>query len=132
MVYLDHLDRPYPRDDRASCQHYAGFVTTYSRGATGRVLSRQYHHAAGRGSRFLAAVSSSGIGWRVVRVWWDGTRELERAIKSRRSLAHFCPTCNPKMRRYATRADYWTIEPVLGVFTPRVLTNPLLSSTVQI
>lgn len=115
-VYLNHLDAPYPRDSRTiGCQHYAGFVNVFTRGGHRRIMERNRYHSIGRGSRFLAAVSSRGIGWRVVRVWWDGDRKLERAIKNGRNLARYCPVCNPKHRRRLLRSERWRITPRPGL-----------------
>lgn len=105
VLYLNHFDRPYPRDARGDVQHYLGFVNAYSRGSVGLYQARQRYHQAGRGSRLLAAVAAKGIGWRTVRVWWDGDKTLERKLKRQRNLPRLCPICRGKRSRL--RAPYW-------------------------
>lgn len=109
MVYLIHFDSPYPRDSRASVRHYLGYSAS-GRSGRGMIRRRLDHHANGRGSRFMRAVSLRGIGWRVVRTWWEGDRTLERNIKRSKNLPRYCPICNGKRSRL--RADYWRWEPV--------------------
>lgn len=106
MVYLIHFDTPYPRDRRTvGVQHYLGFVNTYSPSARGTVLRRLAYHRSGRGARLMDAVTKRGIGWRVVRVWWEGDRHLERKMKRRKQASVFCPVCQGK--RVRLRAPYW-------------------------
>jgi hypothetical protein len=121
-VYVDHFHAPYPRDARGDCAHYIGFCDVFSPSSVEHVVSRQEYHLAGRGSRLLAAVAARGIGWRTTRIIWHGTRTLERQMKRQRNAARFCPECNPKLRRYRTRADRWTFTPS-GIVVPDVLTD---------
>ena len=90
MVYLLHFSRPYPRDSRASVQHYLGFT------ASARTLPQRLgHHRDGSGARLMAAVSAAGIGFTVARVWRDADRTAERRLKNRRNGRKLCPLCNP-------------------------------------
>jgi hypothetical protein len=61
----------------------------------------------------MRAVTRAGIGWRVVRVWWDAGRTDERRIKRRKNTARLCPVCRGE--RVRLRAEYWTRAAVLPV-----------------
>lgn len=99
MVYLIHFDRPF-----GHAKHYIGFSS-----GPESVKKRLQHHAKGSGSKIMRAVSSSGIGWRVVRVWWNEGRSFERKLKNRGGAARCCPICQGKKSRL--RAPYWRFEP---------------------
>lgn len=47
---------------------------------------------------------------------------MERAMKNQHNAARFCPECNPKLRRYRTRAEHWSFTPN-GIAVPDVLTD---------
>ena len=96
MVYLIHFDEPYPRDKRASVQHYLGFALdkhTFKR--------RIEHHRKGSGARLMAAVSAAGIGFTVARTWPKGDRTEERRLKNRRNGPKLCPICSEQRRKAA-------------------------------
>lgn len=84
VVYLIHLDSPYPRDPRGSVRHYLGTTTNLE--------SRLNDHRIGRGSPLLRAVTRKGIPFSVVRLWTGG-RELERSLKRQNNAARYCPVC---------------------------------------
>ena len=78
-VYLLHFDRPY-----VHAAHYTGWTTD--------LPARLAEHAAGRGARLLAVVTSAGIGWTLARTW-AGTRSAERALKRQGGASRRCPLC---------------------------------------
>jgi hypothetical protein len=49
----------------------------------------------------MAVIKDAGIPWRVARTW-QGTRELERAIKDRHNTPRLCPECTPAPQPTAT------------------------------
>ncbi|HTW99940.1 MAG TPA: hypothetical protein VMD59_14250 [Acidimicrobiales bacterium] len=77
ILYLLHLERPLgdPSRPHMSAQHYLGFT------AEDDVTERLSRHAAGAGSRMLAAAVGAGIGWRLVWIR-AGDRHLERRLKN--------------------------------------------------
>ena len=94
MVYLIHFERGLRCTDNRRAQHYIGFSsnrTTFS--------SRMAHHLNGNGSRLMAAVSERNIDWTVARIWENGDRCLERALKGRRNHSHLCPICAVERRQ---------------------------------
>jgi predicted GIY-YIG superfamily endonuclease len=79
IVYLIHFDRPY-----GHARHYTGWSSNLS--------ARLAEHAAGRGARLMAVITSAGIGWQLA--WtWAGGRSLERALKTQGGAARRCPLC---------------------------------------
>jgi predicted GIY-YIG superfamily endonuclease len=82
-VYLICFERPYPAGMRP--RHYLGYAAD--------VEARIALHRKGKGSRLLSVVNRAGISWEVVRVWPDGTQQLERRLKRHRNLARLCPCC---------------------------------------
>ena len=84
VVYLLHFERRY-----AHAGHYTGW--------TGDLTARLAEHAAGRGARLLAVITSAGIGWRLARTW-VGPRSLERSLKAQGGASRRCPICgvNPR------------------------------------
>lgn len=93
-VYLIHFDRPYKH-----ARHYTGYAS--------QLIRRLRHHVAGNGARLLQVVQAAGIGWRVARVWPDGDRTFERALKNSKAIPDKCPICNPTQRRHAARSPRW-------------------------
>jgi predicted GIY-YIG superfamily endonuclease len=89
VCYLIHLERPI---NKSGTQHYIGFALNLS--------ERIAKHRASKGAQVLKHANALGIGWEVVRVWRDGSREAELGLK------HFggknlCPKCS-KFRRVKT------------------------------
>jgi predicted GIY-YIG superfamily endonuclease len=80
-VYLIHFDTPYKH-----ARHYTGWASDLER--------RVADHRAGRGARLMEVIKDAGISWDVVRTW-EGTRNLERAIKDRHEAPRLCPECSP-------------------------------------
>jgi hypothetical protein len=103
MVCLLHFSIPYPnRRHVGGVQHYVG----YTHGWIGHLRQRLAYHASGRGSKFLAAVFSSGRTVVVARKWKHGDRGLERRLKERHGGAPpLCPLCSGrsayKLMRYS-------------------------------
>jgi predicted GIY-YIG superfamily endonuclease len=89
IIYLLHFEEPYRH-----ARHYLGW--------TGDLRRRLALHRKGRsGARLMHAVASAGVPWHCV-ARWLGTRDDERAMKRRRELASWCPTC--RAERLARRA----------------------------
>ena len=84
MVYLIHFSQKLHH-----AQHYIGFVKT-------DLLQRIALHIDNRGAKILTAVNNSGIPWKVVRVWTEGDRALERKLKNYKKARCFCPVCGAK------------------------------------
>lgn len=83
MVYLLHFEKPFRH-----ARHYTGFAETPATFAR-----RIAHHRAGRGARLVARAADAGIDFEIARVWEDGDRTLERALKDRHGASRFCPVC---------------------------------------
>lgn len=79
VIYTLHLDRPF-----GHAKHYTGW--------TARLENRLREHAAGRGSRLLAAARAAGIGWSLASLE-VGDRFRERVLKTRGGAARRCPVC---------------------------------------
>lgn len=86
IVYLIHFDEPYKH-----ARHYMGSTTEANLDA------RLEHHRNGNGSRLMAAVSSAGISWRVVRIW-VGDKNTERLMKKNGAVGKYCPVCRKNPR----------------------------------
>lgn len=86
-VYLLHYDEKI-----AHAQHYIGFTDDLDR--------RIREHRGGKsGARIVSEFHDRGIGFTVARVWPDGTRELERTLKTKRKKATaLCPKCKEAKR----------------------------------
>jgi len=90
-VYALHLlDQVSP--DR-TCQHYIGWTPGND---PIHLLNRLRSHMRGRGARLLQVAGERGIGFVVARVWWGGSRELERQLKARKNGPKLCPYCRGK------------------------------------
>ena len=89
MVYLIHFERSIGDlgNPHGQAQHYLGYTDDLS--------SRLEAHRNGNGSAIMAAVSSQGIGWLVVRTW-KGDRGLERRLKNQKNAPRLCPICRAK------------------------------------
>lgn len=81
MVYLLHFERSYHH-----ARHYLG----YTSGDTVDFRLRQHGHST---PRLLEVIRGAGIGFVVARVWPEGDRELERALKRRKYGPRLCPIC---------------------------------------
>src|SRR6185437_214928 len=99
-VYLVHFDQRY-----AHAGHYTGSSPDIDRRLT--------EHFNGRGARLMAVIKDAGITWRLARVWPEGGRDKERALKQRGAARH-CPICKgqepevtwtPKEPRQARKAE---------------------------
>lgn len=89
VCYLIHFDVPLHKGGN---QHYIGFA---------RYLpDRIAEHRAGTGAQMTRAANMRGIGWRVVRVWRDGSREAEKGLKQFGGK-NLCPHCS-KFRRVSS------------------------------
>lgn len=87
MIYLIHFQKPFKH-----AKHYLGFSTD-SDTLRKRITSHEHHTASSKGSRLMKYVSEAGIKWKVVRLWADGTRTMERQLKNRGGSARHCPIC---------------------------------------
>ena len=79
-VYLIHFEERYK---------HAGHYLGYSADLEGRIRA----HRLSRGARLLQVVNEAGIGWEVARVWEDGGRDLEQALKALHNAPRLCPIC---------------------------------------
>lgn len=70
--------------DRHKARHYLGW--------TNDLEERIREHRRGKGSKFTQAACQRGLTIRVAEVW-IGTRQLEKQLKRRHNLKHFCPIC---------------------------------------
>lgn len=84
MVYLIHFAQKLHH-----AQHYIGFVDR-------NLKQRIKKHRSNTGAKLLAAVNRHGIQWEVVKVWEDGSRDLERRLKSRKKARCICPICRAR------------------------------------
>lgn len=107
-VYLLHIEPRF---------HHAGHYLGHASDLCYRLMEQQ----AGRGSRLVAAAIKAGCKVELVR-WWPGTRTLEASFKrhggkssrsrngrhgAARSLAIYCPKCNPTARRNRPEPAGW-------------------------
>jgi len=81
-VYLIHFDHPYQH-----ARHYIGYSDD--------VDLRLERHRNGRGSPLLRSVAAAGIGFSLVRLWPNVSRDFERRLKKRKKARLLCPVCNP-------------------------------------
>ncbi len=87
VVYLIHFGRKLGNQDnpRGMAGHYIGSACD--------LAARLERHRVGNGSRLMHAVAQAGIPWVLARTWEEGSRELERKLKSRKQASAFCPIC---------------------------------------
>jgi hypothetical protein len=92
-VYLLHFDQlymPYPDAPEICCAgHYTGFAPGGPRGLKRRLAK----HGTAEGARLMLVITRAGIGWQLARVWWPGTRDLERRLKVQGGASRRCPLC---------------------------------------
>src|SRR5215469_3003603 len=92
-VYLLHFDQlymPYPDAPAICCAgHYTGFAPGGPRGLRRRLAK----HGTAEGARLMLVITRAGIGWQLARVWWPGTRDLERRLKVQGGASRRCPLC---------------------------------------
>ena len=88
-MYVIHFDRPLLR-----VSHYVGWAkdaAAYER--------RMQRHRDGKGAKLLAELGRRGIGWRVVVIYPEGDRAMERMIKRHKSIPKaYCPLCMAERR----------------------------------
>ena len=82
VCYLIHCDDVVT----GQASHYIGFAVNLS--------ERVAKHRASKGAGFLKQANHKGISWRVVRVWRNGDREAEKALKALGGK-NLCPICSP-------------------------------------
>jgi len=92
VVYLIHFGRKLGNQDnpRGMAGHYIGSACD--------LAARLERHRAGNGSRLMHAVAQAGIPWVLARTWEEGSRELERKLKSRKQASAFCPICRGEVQ----------------------------------
>ena len=93
LVYLLHFTRlyvPYPDAPAHSCAgHYTGFAEGGPKGLRRRLAK----HGTAEGARLMLVITRAGISWQLARVWWPGTRDLERRLKIQGGAKRRCPLC---------------------------------------
>jgi hypothetical protein len=82
VIYLLHFSEPYQH-----ARHYCGW--------TEDLLDRLDRHARGHGARLMNVIFTAGIGFTLARTC-EGTRAVERAIKSEGGAVRYCPLCTPR------------------------------------
>ncbi|MDY7016199.1 MAG: hypothetical protein SVX43_21900, partial [Cyanobacteriota bacterium] len=93
-VYLLHFRQPIGNlaNPRGQAQHYIGFSNNLDE----RIwLHRQGDPAS---SKLCAHAAKIGIRFIVAEVW-QGSFDLEKALKRRKRAADFCPICQQKRRQ---------------------------------
>lgn len=96
-VYLIHFDEPYYH-----ARHYLGY--------TADLEARIRAHRLGRGARLIQVINEVGIGWDVVRVWEDGGRDLEQALKALHNAPRLCPLCQQQAMVGMMEEQQWASE----------------------
>jgi predicted GIY-YIG superfamily endonuclease len=81
--YLLHFDIPI--SDLHTCQHYLGF--------TDNLTQRLTEHRTGNGARLTQVANERNIKFRLVKIWPDGDRSLERRLKEQKNSPRMCPIC---------------------------------------
>ena len=92
-VYLLHFNQlymPYPDAPPICCAgHYTGFAD----GGPAGLRRRLAKHGTWEGARLMLVITRAGISWRLARIWWPGTRDLERRLKIQGGASRRCPLC---------------------------------------
>jgi hypothetical protein len=92
-VYLIHFSQvyvPYPDAPPHCCAgHYTGFAD----GGPAGLRRRLAKHGTWEGARLMLVITRAGIGWQLARLWWPGTRDLERRLKVQGGGRRRCPLC---------------------------------------
>ena len=102
QVYIICFDRPYKSESGRTVRHYVGFATDLNK--------RIAHHKANTGAKLIRALNLAGIDWKVVRVFKNVSREIERKIKNYKKTDAFCPNCfSSHLQTLSTPKGY--IEP---------------------
>ena len=81
-VYLLHFDHPYKH-----ARHYLGYTRDMG--------IRMKEHSNGTGARLTQVVLGVGGSWCIARTW-DGSRTLERKLKSQKNSPKLCPICRER------------------------------------
>ncbi len=101
-VYLIHIDgQGLETRPGVYAKHYLGWSADHE--------ARMECHAAGRGSRLMAAVKRAGLDWRVVKTWDQTDRHWERRLKNLKNGAKLCPVCVAERR--AAGANVHLLDP---------------------
>jgi hypothetical protein len=83
--YLIHFEERIGADGRNGAQHYIGWTSDLD--------ARMESHRKGHGARIMAHLKTQGIGWQLVRIYENWTRDDERR---RKNVGHYdrdCPEC---------------------------------------
>lgn len=80
-VYLVHFERAYKH-----ARHYIGSTKF-------EVAKRMALHQSKKGAVLLRVLVENDIAFEVVRTW-EGDRQLERKLKSRKNSKKLCPLCS--------------------------------------
>jgi predicted GIY-YIG superfamily endonuclease len=81
--YLLHFDKPISPNH--TCQHYLGY--------SDNLVERLIRHRKGNGARLVQVANERGIKWKLVKIWPDGDRKLERKLKNWKNSPRLCPIC---------------------------------------
>lgn len=82
FIYLLHFHRPFHH-----ARHYTGWTTDVKR----RV--GEHFDATTHSSHLIQAAATAGIGFDLVRVWENKTRNDERQMKKQGGASRRCPIC---------------------------------------
>lgn len=85
-VYLLHFERWVGGDGREGALHYVGW--------SDNIPGRMALHRRRGGSKLMKYIKRNGIGWKLVRVWSDASRDDERRLKNGGHFADLCPVCS--------------------------------------
>lgn len=85
-VYVIHFDKALQH-----AEHYVGFAEYMSDG-TSTLAYRIGTHLSNHGSKLMAAVNQSGIGWDIALVI-SGNQAVESRLHKFHRTSHFCPIC---------------------------------------
>lgn len=92
-VYLIHFNEPYVPYPDAPPLCCAGHYTGFADGGPAGLKRRLAKHGTWEGARLMLVITRAGIGWQLARVWWPGTRDLERRLKIQGGASRRCPLC---------------------------------------
>lgn len=84
MVYLIHFSKSFKGK-----QHYIGYTENLEQ----RIHA---HRCTCDGAQILKAARQNGVSFKVVRVWENGDRALERKLKNRHNSKQLCLLCQGK------------------------------------
>lgn len=78
-IYILHFSQPI-----AHAWHYTGWALDPN--------ARLVEHCAGRGARLTQVAVERGVTFKIAAIF-PGTRDVERQLKNRKAVPHYCPIC---------------------------------------